>query len=393
MAKTTEWGLTDSGFRRPTYAEWLDALEYKARELFGAKANLTVRSPLGLFLRIFAWALNLMFSALEDVYNSRFIDSAVGASLYNLGRAIGLRHLSAQKASGYLTFSGDDGVEVPEGYLAETLAGFQYVTLKAGTIKNGSVTLPARAVVAGPDSNAAENTVTIIVNPKSGVDSVTNEKPFEGGKNTETEAEFRQRYYDSVDFAGGVNLDAIIAEIYGSVESVINVSGEENDTDKVNAAGLPPHSFEIIAYGGLDEDVAAAIFKRKGAGIQTYGNTTVAVVSASGRTYDISFSRPTTVKVWVNVTNLVTNDYFPSDGIQQIKKAVVAYIGNTNNTGLNIGADVICVTLPTEVLKVSGVVDFDLQISSDGKTFSRENISISSRQKAITDESVVNVSR
>lgn len=393
MAKTTEWGLTDSGFRRPTYAEWLDALEYKARELFGAKANLTVRSPLGLFLRIFAWALNLVFSALEDVYNSRFIDSAVGASLYNLGRAIGLRHLSAQKASGYLTFSGDDGVEVPEGYLAETLAGFQYVTLKAGTIKNGSVTLPARAVVAGPDSNVAENTVTIIVNPKSGVDSVTNEKPFEGGKNTETEAEFRQRYYDSVDFAGGVNLDAIIAEIYGSVESVINVSGEENDTDKVNAAGLPPHSFEIIAYGGLDEDVAAAIFKRKGAGIQTYGNTTVAVVSASGRTYDISFSRPTTVKVWVNVTKLVTNDYFPSDGIQQIKKAVVAYIGNTNNTGLNIGTDVICVTLPTEVLKVSGVVDFDLQISSDGKTFSRENISISSRQKAITDESVVNVSR
>lgn len=393
MAKTTEWGLTDSGFRRPTYAEWLDALEYKARELFGAKANLTVRSPLGLFLRIFAWALNLVFSALEDVYNSRFIDSAVGASLYNLGRAIGLRHLSAQKASGYLMFSGDDGVEVPEGYLAETLAGFQYVTLKAGIIKNGSVTLPARAVIAGPDSNAAENTVTIIVNPKSGVDSVTNEKPFEGGKNTETEAEFRQRYYDSVDFAGGVNLDAIIAEIYGSVESVINVSGEENDTDKVNAAGLPPHSFEIIAYGGLDEDVAAAIFKRKGAGIQTYGNTTVAVVSASGRTYDISFSRPTTVKVWVNVTNLVTNDYFPSDGIQQIKKAVVAYIGNTNNTGLNIGTDVICVTLPTEVLKVSGVVDFDLQISSDGKTFSRENISISSRQKAITDESVVNVSR
>ena len=47
MAKTTDWGLTDAGFRRPTYAELLDALEYKARELFGSKANLTVRSPLG----------------------------------------------------------------------------------------------------------------------------------------------------------------------------------------------------------------------------------------------------------------------------------------------------------------------------------------------------------
>lgn len=127
MAKSTDWGLTDAGFRRPTYAELLDALEYKARELFGPKANLTVRSPLGIFLRIFVWMLNLLFSTLEDVYNSRFIDTAVGASLYNLGRALGLRLLGAQKAVGYLTFTGENGVEVPEGFLAETTAGMQYV--------------------------------------------------------------------------------------------------------------------------------------------------------------------------------------------------------------------------------------------------------------------------
>lgn len=63
------WGLTSAGFRRPTYVELLDALEYKARELFGATANLSVRSPLGMFLRIFAWMLNILFSVLEDVYN------------------------------------------------------------------------------------------------------------------------------------------------------------------------------------------------------------------------------------------------------------------------------------------------------------------------------------
>ena len=134
MAKTTDWGLTDAGFRRPTYAELLDALEYKARELFGSKANLTVRSPLGIFLRIYAWMLNLLFSTLEDVYNSRFVDTAVGHSLYNLGRAIGLRLLGAQKAVGYLTFTGEVGTEVPEGYLAETIAGQQYITLQSGVI-------------------------------------------------------------------------------------------------------------------------------------------------------------------------------------------------------------------------------------------------------------------
>ena len=97
-----EWGVTERGFHRPTYVELLDAIEYKARELFGSKANLTVRSPLGIFLRIFAWMLNILFSLMEDVYNSRFVDTAVGTSLYNLGKAIGLSLLPAQKASGYV---------------------------------------------------------------------------------------------------------------------------------------------------------------------------------------------------------------------------------------------------------------------------------------------------
>ena len=391
MAKATDWGLTDAGFRRPTYAELLDALEYKARELFGSKANLTVRSPLGIFLRIFAWMLNLLFSTLEDVYNSRFIDTAVGASLYNLGRALGLRLLGAQKAVGYLTFTGENGVEVPEGFLAETSAGMQYVTVSSGVIRDGEVTLPATAVSSGPDSNTAEGTITTITNPKLGIESVTNVKPFEGGRNTETDAEFRERYYKSVDFAGGVNIDAIIAEVYESVEAVIAVTGEENDTDFESESGLPPHSFEVVAYGGLDEEIAKAIFRRKAAGIQTFGNTTVAVLGVSGQTFNISFSRPTPVKVWVRVTDLVTDRHFPLDGVEQIKSSIVSFIGGNTRGGLNIGQDVIQVVLPTEVLKVPGVVDFNLQISPDGETFGWGNIEIAARQKAVTEESMVSV--
>lgn len=389
MAKSTDWGLTDAGFRRPTYAELLDALEYKAREQFGSQANLTVRSPLGIFLRIYAWALSLLFSTLEDVYNSRFIDTAVGSSLYNLGRAIGLRLLGAQKAVGYLTFTGEDGVEVPEGFLAETIAGAQYITLHSGVIKDGTVTIPATAVIPGPDSNTDENTISTITNPKLGIESVTNAAPFEGGRNTETDAEFRDRYYLSVDFAGGVNIDAIVAEVYESVEAVISVIGDENTSDETDANGLPPHSIEIVAYGGLDEQIAQAIFRRKAAGIQTFGNVKVPVISASGATYDIYFSRPTAVNVWVKVTDLVTDRYFPLDGKEQIKQRIVSYIGADTRGGLNIGQSVIQVQLPTEVLKVPGVVDFKLQISSDGSTFGQNNITIAARQKAVTAESMV----
>lgn len=392
MAKATDWGLTDAGFRRPTYAELLDALEYKARELFGTKANLTVRSPLGVFLRIYAWMLNLLFSTLEEIYNSRFVDTATGSSLYNLGRAIGLRLLGAQKAVGYLTFYGEDGVLVPEGYLAETVVGNQYVTLKDGVIQNGSVTLPASATVPGPDSNTAEDTITIITNPKLGVRTVTNTAPFEGGRNTETDAEFRQRYYQSVDYAGGANIDAIVADIYRSVEGVISVIGEENDTDEVNELGMPPHSIEIVAYGGLDEAIAQAIFNRKAAGIQTFGNTTVSVFTSSGGTYDISFSRPTPVRIWVRVYDLVTNRDFPLDGIEQIKEKIIAYIGSDTKSGVTIGSPVIRMSLPTIIYQVSGVVDFKLKISADGENYGWENIVLAKHEKAVTEEGLVDVS-
>lgn len=391
MAKSTDWGLTDAGFRRPTYAELLDALEYKARELFGSKANLTVRSPLGIFLRIYAWMLNLLFSTAEDVYNSQFIDTAVGSSLYNLGRTIGLQLLGAQKAVGYLTFSGEDGVEVPEGYLVETVSGTQYVTLKSGVIKDGSVTLPASASVPGPDGNTTEKTVNVIVNPKTGVSAVINNNAFEGGRNTETDDEFRKRYYESVDFAGGVNTNAIVAEIYESVESVIAVTCEENDTDEYNANGLPPHSIEVVVYGGLDDEIAKAIFQRKAAGIQTCGNTTVSVSSIAGTSHDIKFSRPTPISIWVKVYDLVTDSNFPLDGVDQIKQILVEYIGSNISGGLNIGQNVICIALPTEVFRVAGVVDFKLSISTDGKNFSDDNIVISSREKAVTDEGKVSV--
>lgn len=393
MATTNDWGLTDRGFRRPTYAELLDALEYKARELFGAKANLTVRSPIGIFLRIFAWALNLLFATLEDVYNSRFVDTAVGTSLYNLGKAIGLRLLSAQKAVGYLQVTGTDGTTVPVGWLAATVAGAQYVVVSEGVITGGTATVAAQAAQAGPDGNTAASTITAIVNPMDGISAVTNPAPFDGGRDTETDPEYRARYYESVDYAGGVNADGISGEILQNVEGVYNAVVYENDTDETDSDGIPPHAFEAVVYGGLDGDVATQIFRRKAAGIQTHGNTTIAVMSASGTPYNIRFSRPVPVPIHVRVTDLqVDPATYPSDGDAQIAQAITAYIGGDAKGGLNIGVDVVYNRLFEPVFSVSGVIDFELTVSSDGINFDTENIPISSREKATTSEGMVSVS-
>ncbi|RKI66900.1 hypothetical protein D7V91_11145 [bacterium 1xD42-67] len=391
---TEEWGVTERGFRRPTYVELLNAIEYKARELFGQRAVLTVRSPLGIFLRIFAWMLNILFALMEDVYNSRFVDTAVGTSLYNLGRAIGLSLLPAQKASGYVTFSGAVGTAIPSGFLVKTVAGYQYAVLVAGRIgADGTVILPVQAVGAGADYNADAGTVKEIVNPLDGVSSCTNASAMTGGRWRESDEEFRDRYYKSVDFAGGVNADAIAGEILQNVEGVYSAICYENDTDEVDALGLPPHSFEVVAYGGLDEEVAKAIFRRKAGGIQTYGGKTIPVVALNGQSYDIHFSRPATVPIYIKVYDLETDTNFPWDGESRIKAALISFIGGDVQGGLPIGTDVLYMALPGAILSVPGVVDFSLSIGTSAAALAVKNIVIGTREKAVTNADAITIVR
>ena len=391
---TEEWGVTERGFRRPTYVELLNAIEYKARELFGQRAVLTVRSPLGIFLRIFAWMLNILFALMEDVYNSRFVDTAVGTSLYNLGRAIGLSLLPAQKASGYVTFSGAVGTAIPSGFLVKTVAGYQYAVLVAGRIgADGTVILPVQAVGTGADYNADAGTVKEIVNPLDGVSSCTNASAMTGGRWRESDEEFRDRYYKSVDFAGGVNADAIAGEILQNVEWVYSAICYENDSDEVDALGLPPHSFEVVAYGGLDEEVAKAIFRRKAGGIQTYGGKTIPVVALNGQSYDIHFSRPATVPIYVKVYDLEVDTNFPWDGESRIKSALISFIGGDVQGGLPIGTDVLYMALPGAILSVPGVVDFSLSIGTSAGGLSTKNIPIGTREKAVTTADAITVVR
>lgn len=315
------------------------------------------------------------------------MDTAAGTSLYNLGRTIGLHVLSAQKASGYLEITGMDGIIIPVGFLAGTPGGIKYAVLAEGIIRGGYVTLPARAVNMGTEGNALAGTIVQIVSPIEGVTGVTNPSDFTGGKYRETDEEFRDRYYKSVDFAGGVNADAIRAEILQNVENVSSAAVYENDFDHTDERGLPPHSIHCIVYGGLDADIAQQIYRRKAAGIQTFGAITVSVIGTNGQTYNIKFNRPRPAPVYVKIRELATNKFFPNDGVQKIKDAIIGYIGGNVGVagGKDIGENLYFYELAEPIYSVPGVVDFDYEISPDGENFSREDIIISSMEKLVCD--------
>ena len=126
------------------------------------------------------------------------------------------------------------------------------------------------------------NSLTI-TNPGAiagGITGVTNPAAYRRPQR-ETDDEFRDRYYASVDFAGGVNADSIRAALLQEVEGIMEAKVFENDTDDTDEHGLPPHSIEAVVYGGLDEDISRVIYRRLGA-IQTFGQKVVQVITASG---------------------------------------------------------------------------------------------------------------
>jgi uncharacterized phage protein gp47/JayE len=375
-----DWGVTASGFRRPSYTEMLDAVEQKAKELFGSNINLSVRSILGILLRIIAWVASLIWQLAEDVYNAGYVDSASGTSLLRLGATPGIRPLSARKSVGEVTVTGTPGQTVPAGLLAAATNKRRFVVLTATPIgAGGVVTCSAQAYETGPDGNVAAGTITTIVTPITGITGVTNAAAFSGGRLRETEAEFRARYHRTVAQANSSNEDAIrdaLLDVTGVRQAIVYINNKHVEVD-----GVPANTVRAIVQGGADLDVAQVIYRKKAGGIDTFGATSTSVIDASGRARIISFDRPDAVNVWVRITDLqIKSGYVLTDVQAALCSAILAHI-----LSLAVGQTVTYLQMTSAVSAVLGVDDLALAMSGDGVAWSTANIAVGVIQLAASD--------
>lgn len=397
------FGVTQDGFNRKTYDNIWNDMVTRARNVFGENVDTSVTSPLGMFLRVVAFSLSLAWQLAEKVYNSAFVDFATGINLDHVGKYIGIQRREAVKATGEATFSGDDGTDIPEGFVIETDTEepVQFETTEAGTISGGSAILEIQALEAGTAGNVEADTITVIVNPLSGLSSVTNanatgdeDSGYTQGAERETDAEFRQRYRDSVAKGGASTIESIRASLL-EIDNVNSAVVEENDTD-ATVDGIPAKSIRALVYGGVDDDIAQSIFETKSGGIRAYGTTEITVTDSMDNDHTIGFTRPTEVDIYVDVA-LTTNSDFPADGDEQVETEIVKYIGGTDAdsneyTGLGLGEDVIYIKVISAITQVDGVLDADVTIGTSDNPTGTDNISIDNTEVAITDSTKVDVS-
>ena len=205
------------GFRRKTYTDIIADMESKAKNLLGANIDLSSASPLALFLRVIAFGLSLMWAVAERVYNSAYVDLAVGRSLDYAVKYAGISRRPATLARRMVRFVGDHGVVIPEGFLVGTDdLSIRFSTVQEVAIaESGHVEVMAYAVEAGAKSNVSTGQLNRLVNPIAGIDSVTNidHEQNVDGLNRETDRELRERYFNSLSAGGASTIDSIRASV------------------------------------------------------------------------------------------------------------------------------------------------------------------------------------
>lgn len=390
------FGLDRHGFRRKTYPDILASMENRAKELFGENINLNNFSPLGMFLKILSWGLSILWQLAEKVYYSAFIDDAEGINLDKVARNTGVIRRGKQYSFGEITLVGEEGTIVtPDNLIIGTKGEVNFQPMNTVTIDStGIVTVAIKSLVAGVESNVEANTITEIVTPIVGLNEVYNEEPTSGGRDAETDTEFRERYYQSLSRQGSSTVNSITASLYG-IEEVRTALVVENTSMEV-VEGRPPKSIQAYVLGGESKDVAQAIFSTKPAGIETTGEQIEVIEDISGLEHTVKFSYAAEKEIHIKI-DLTKSAMYRSDGDNLIKSALVKYIGGTDidgqtYAGLNIGNDVVLTKLISIVSNIEGVLDFDIQIGLSPGDLATNNINIAQTEVAIlnADNAVIN---
>ncbi|QVQ56257.1 baseplate J protein [Paenibacillus phage Pd_22F] len=384
--------LDASGFKRMRYSDLLEQMEEQARAKYGENVNTSALSPLGIILRIFAFFLAYVWQGVEHVYYAAYRDTATGVSLDRLAPQVGIKRFQEEFAYGEISFVGTPDYTIPEGTIVGTSTGKYFVTNEDLTLDNdGKGAVGITAQEAGTGWNVASGTITVLLNPDANVLTVTNPRPTTGGRERETDEEFRARFQQSVAGGGAASVDALRGTLL-RLSGVRAAAVIENTSLTADAAGRPGKSFQCYVLGGEEQEIADAIFATKAGGIEAHGDIVREVTDVAGYKHKVKFSRAEEVPISVHARIKRTVQY-PADGDEKVISEIVQYIGGEHDgkyyNGLSMGAAVVYNKLISAVYKVPGVDDVELFLNGDTK-----NIEIAPHQVArICDQNIEVTSR
>lgn len=261
-----------------------------------------------------------------------------GAMQDAIGKIYFLDRIPAAATTVDITCMGRAGVVIPAGALAQDASGNTYACIAGGTIPSGGAIVLAFAnTVTGPIPCPAGAINGAPYKTIPGWDRVNNLVDGVIGRDVEGRADFEYRRQLSV----ARNARGTVQAIYGEVINVAGVTDaycmdNYGQTSIVkDGITLLPHSVYVAAVGGLDADVAAAVWRKAGGGCDFNGNTTATVTDDSDYalpkpTYQVMFQRPAELPIYFALTVQNLSGQPNSTVETAIKNAIVAAFKGSN---------------------------------------------------------------
>jgi uncharacterized phage protein gp47/JayE len=388
--------------------EWLEKLLEDGIEYWGEDIKDRDGTAIREFYEPFAAQLAELEAEVKAVVDALRINSATGEALDIKGEELGIFRLEATKAVGTVTFSRETAATkdylIQQGTRVQT-AGIDPITFEtteAATLTSGTtaVDVPVRALEAGASGNVAPNTITQMVTRPAGVESVTNANATTGGRDRETDEEYRARIKSTIGDIETASGYHITTKLTGK-KFVRDVLFLENSEDTI-VDSLPPHTIEVVvdADPGHENEIAQVIFENAPGGSDYESGIHGAATSGTatlpnGQTFTIPYSKPTEIQIYVDATVSVTESVNPD----LIKDSIVNYIGGYRSNGsyddgmLRAGDTVLYGEVEYYIRDVEGVYDVtSLTIGTSASPTGTSNISVNDSEIPTISATNINIS-
>lgn len=380
--------IDSTGIVVPNTDEQLSQVQTDFTDIWGGDLSLEPATPQGRLIEVNTTLRQQVLRANATVLNSFNVKYAVGSQLDALGSAVLVYRLYAQPTKTIGVVTGIANTIIPAGSQVQTAAGDIYESLANVTIPaSGSASVYFQSVQTGAIP-CVQNTMTTILTPVTGWETVNNPDPPIFGYETETDDAYRQRITYAQQQATGYNdsIKGVLAGVAGIVSSYFN----ENTTSQEivdNGITLAPHSICVVVDGGLTQDIANALATAKDVGcgytaISGQSITAQGYDSANDRYVSVTFNRPDYIDVAVQIT-VSTNLYQGTNLSSDVTNAILNWASNNVSEveGLIVGnsvntweiASAVTVQIPT--IKIVSVL-----AGKAGQSLSANGVEISNNE-------------
>jgi len=325
--------ITEAGISGPSYPEILEALQNEFYAIYGSDANLGADTQDGQFIAVFAQSIYAAQQSAIAVYNAFSPLTAQGVGLSSIVKLNGLTRQIPTNSQCIVTLIGHAGATIADGLVGDNLnLNTQWALPASVTIPDsGTIQVTATCTTEGATA-AAAGSLTEILTPTLGWQTVTNASAATEGNPVESDATLRLRQTASTSLPALSVIDSIYAAV-ASISGVSRLKIYENDGDAVDADGITAHSIAVVVEGGDAQEIADTIALKKTPGTGTDGDVEEQVIDERGVPSTIRFYDLDPVPLEMEITIQALTGYTSAIGVA-LQANVVDFVN-----ALEIGED------------------------------------------------------